>query len=94
VFFSSIYYFTNTFAKETMFSYSLHELTACIYYKIAIERGIRGCSPDEEEIAHLTNVSSHCLDDSEEKRTGEFDCNLADDDDLNLALRLHIFFRY
>jgi hypothetical protein len=31
---------------------SLHELTACIYYKIAIERGLRGCDPDGEYCAH------------------------------------------
>jgi pimeloyl-ACP methyl ester carboxylesterase len=25
---------------------SLHELTACVYYKLAIDRGLRGCQPD------------------------------------------------
>jgi len=29
---------------------SLHELTACIYYKLAIDRGLRGCVPDEEHL--------------------------------------------
>ena len=37
---------------DKMFSISLHELTACIYYKLAIERGLRGCSPTAEAIAH------------------------------------------
>ena len=31
-----------------MFSTSIHELTACIYYKLAIERGIRGCNVNKE----------------------------------------------
>ena len=31
-----------------MFSPSIHELTACIYYKLVIERGIRGCNVDKE----------------------------------------------
>ena len=31
---------------------SLHELTACIYYKLAIDRGLRGCNPDSELVAH------------------------------------------
>ena len=35
-----------------MFSTSIHELTACIYYKLAIERGIRGCNVDKEFIDH------------------------------------------
>lgn len=39
-----------------MFSMSLHELTACIYYKIAIERGLRGCNPDGELFAHQLHV--------------------------------------
>lgn len=33
---------------------SLHELTACIYYKLAIDRGLRGCNPDDEYKAHWT----------------------------------------
>lgn len=37
---------------DKMFSMSLHELTACIYYKLAIDRGLRGCDPDGEKIAH------------------------------------------
>lgn len=35
-----------------MFSLSLHELTACVYYKLAIERGLRGSNPDSELLAH------------------------------------------
>ena len=37
---------------DRMFALSLHELTAGIYYKIAIERGLRGCNPTAEAIAH------------------------------------------
>jgi hypothetical protein len=33
---------------DHMFSLSLHELTACIYYKLAIDRGLRGCDPEGE----------------------------------------------
>ncbi len=35
-------------SQDTMFSTSIHELTACIYYKLAIERGIRGCNATKE----------------------------------------------
>eukprot|EP00600_Ochromonadales_sp_CCMP1393_P006515 CAMPEP_0174954748 /NCGR_PEP_ID=MMETSP0004_2-20121128/599_1 /TAXON_ID=420556 /ORGANISM="Ochromonas sp., Strain CCMP1393" /LENGTH=1315 /DNA_ID=CAMNT_0016202601 /DNA_START=234 /DNA_END=4178 /DNA_ORIENTATION=- len=37
---------------ESMFSLSLHELTACVYYKLAVERGLRGCHPNAEYLAH------------------------------------------
>ena len=37
---------------DHMFSLSLHELTACIYYKLAIDRGLRGCDPDGEFRSH------------------------------------------
>jgi hypothetical protein len=37
---------------DRMFSLSLHELTACIYYKLAIDRGLRGCDPEGESVAH------------------------------------------
>lgn len=37
---------------DKMFKLSLHELTACIYYKLAIDRGIRGCDPNGEHILH------------------------------------------
>uniref|UniRef100_A0A7S3H6I2 sn-1-specific diacylglycerol lipase n=2 Tax=Spumella elongata TaxID=89044 RepID=A0A7S3H6I2_9STRA len=39
---------------ESMFSLSLHELTACVYYKLAIERGLRGSHPDSEKLAHAS----------------------------------------
>ena len=38
--------------------HSLHELTACIYYKLAIDRGLRGCDPDGEHILHLEHAKS------------------------------------
>ena len=41
-----------------MFSMSLHELTACIYYKLAIDRGLRGCNPEGEKIAHAPHLST------------------------------------
>lgn len=37
---------------EKVFALSLHELTACIYYKLAIDRGLRGSFPDEEFLDH------------------------------------------
>eukprot|EP01034_Spumella_vulgaris_P023030 gene23030-29219_t len=43
---------------DAMFRLSLHELTACIYYKLAIDRGLRGCNPEGERIAHAPHVSS------------------------------------
>jgi hypothetical protein len=44
-------------SQDKHFPISLHELTACIYYKLAIERGVRGCFPDEEFYQHLTPQS-------------------------------------
>ena len=40
-----------------MFTLSLHELTACVYYKLAIERGLRGSHPDSELLAHAPHSS-------------------------------------
>lgn len=37
---------------DRMFGISLHELTACIYYKLALDRGLRGCDPDGELREH------------------------------------------
>jgi hypothetical protein len=37
---------------EKVFALSLHELTACIYYKLAIDRGLRGSFPEEEFLDH------------------------------------------
>jgi hypothetical protein len=31
---------------------SLHELSACIYYKLAVDRGVRGCDPGGEQASH------------------------------------------
>ena len=39
---------------------SLQELTACIYYKIALERGLRGCNSDTELNAHAEYTESEC----------------------------------
>lgn len=57
---------------DKMFSMSLHELTACIYYKLAIDRGLRGCVPDEEHLSqreyadsplsHTSGHSNGCID--------------------------------
>jgi hypothetical protein len=38
--------------QDKHYPISLHELTACIYYKLAIDRGLRGCSPEGECEAH------------------------------------------
>lgn len=40
-----------------MFSMSLSELTACIYYKMAIDRGLRGCHPENELHIHSEETS-------------------------------------
>ena len=45
-------------SQESMFSLSLHELTACVYYKLAIERGLRGCNPEAERAAHQPTTAS------------------------------------
>lgn len=57
---------------------SLHELTACIYYKIAIERGLRGCDPDGEHITHIAPSGGYSdarnpndIDDEEAEESGE-----------------------
>ena len=47
---------------DKMFTFSLHELTACVYYKLAIERGLRGCEPDSELKAHQTTKSFNDAD--------------------------------
>jgi hypothetical protein len=47
---------------------SLHELTACIYYKLAIERGARGCFPDEEFYQHLTPQALEDLSTHKDKK--------------------------
>lgn len=62
-----------------MFSNSLHELTACIYYKLAIERGLRGCHPDGE-------LQAHCLREPA-AGGGDYHCRVASDEDLHAATR-------
>jgi hypothetical protein len=54
---SSLPYSSPRHSQDKHFPISLHELTACIYYKLAIERGVRGCYPDEEFYQHLTPQS-------------------------------------
>ncbi len=82
---------------------SLHELTACIYYKLAIDRGLRGCNPDSELIAHQTRLrdgaasylppplggrnSSGTIDHSDYDDE-DFECMPAKDADISTALRL------
>eukprot|EP01041_Mallomonas_annulata_P006796 gene6796-13763_t len=38
---------------EVQHPLSLHELTACTYYKLALDRGLRGCDPEGEHCMHL-----------------------------------------
>jgi hypothetical protein len=73
-----------------MFSLSLHELTACVYYKLAIERGLRGSNPQAERLAHAPRArpvpiqqSSQTADLSAE----DYECKDADDADIKLAIR-------
>ena len=52
---------------DKSFSITLHELTACIYYKLAIDRGLRGCNPEGEQLEHENlpiNKDSHDLDEA------------------------------
>jgi len=44
--------------KDKAYPISLQELTACIYYKLAIDRGLRGCKTDSELLSH-TKVPVH-----------------------------------
>lgn len=37
---------------DKMFKVNLHELTACVYYKLAYDRGLRGVDPDGERRLH------------------------------------------
>ena len=43
---------------EKLYPISLQELTACIYYKLAVERGLRGCHPSSELEAHSPYLNS------------------------------------
>lgn len=40
-------------SMDERYPLSIRQLTACIYYKLAIERGLRGCDPDGELRAHV-----------------------------------------
>jgi hypothetical protein len=79
---------------ESMFSLSLHELTACVYYKLAIERGLRGSNPQAERLAHAPRAKSH----NRTRQTGsqpsqadaaaeDYECKDAEDSDVQLAIK-------
>lgn len=86
------------FSQDKHFPISLHELTACIYYKLAIERGVRGCYPDEEFYQHLTPQSLQTVVDQLPAATTAANTNLSsslprkndwkpehDEEDLNIV---------
>jgi hypothetical protein len=77
-----------------MFSLSLHELTACVYYKLAIERGLRGSNPQAERLAHAPRARSHhrvrpapSQPSQSEPPVEDYECKDADDADIQLAIR-------
>ena len=37
---------------------ALHELTACLYYKLALDRGLRGCDPEGELDMHIVDADA------------------------------------
>ena len=52
-------------SQEAQNPLSLHELTACIYYKLALDRGLRGCDPEADHCMHRqegTEADSHVSD--------------------------------
>lgn len=78
---------------------SIHELTACVYYKLAIERGIRGCNPDSELISHAPTEGLEDSGGQHFSRSGRTMgsssssssycyCRSADDDDIDHAISL------
>ena len=75
-----------------MFQINLHELTACVYYKLAIERGLRGCFPECEAEEH-TPTSHHrftCMNTETEgnpSASTPFSCKDAQDKDISTAIR-------
>lgn len=81
---------------EDMFSLSLHELTACVYYKLAIDRGLRGCQPDLPLETHKdTNFQRRLLqqlhegDEEEANRKQDevsYSCRVASEFELRTAL--------
>lgn len=66
---------------------SLHELTACVYYKLAIDRGLRGCLPDAELEIHAD--TRYLLQETEEDDQAEekYTCYPAISHDINMAIR-------
>lgn len=82
---------------------SLHELTACVYYKLAIDRGLRGCQPDaalethrDTDLQRRMCEQSALLDEGGELSAGAaasagaaplHDCRPATERDLALAIR-------
>lgn len=62
---------------DKSFSITLHELTACIYYKLAIDRGLRGCNPEGERLEH-ENLPYYEISEHSQKAV----------DDLDEAIRL------
>ena len=68
-----------------MFTMSLHELTACIYYKLAIDRGLRGCVPEEEHNAHVDQreysdiYKNICADAQNNNSNNSSNCNNSND---------------
>lgn len=55
-------------AQDKHYPISLHELTACIYYKLAIDRGLRGCLPEAEYEAH--HASACCEPTNDDDASG------------------------
>jgi hypothetical protein len=79
-----------------MFTMSLHELTACIYYKLAIDRGLRGCVPEEEHSAHVDQreysdiYKNICMDAQNELRNNRNDANNSNSSDVNNLTDVHV----
>ncbi len=78
--------------QDKMFQLSLHELTACVYYKLAIERGLRGCYPDSEAEEHKT-TADHRFEvpstpsSEKDRKEGEFGCAEAKESDISHAIK-------
>jgi hypothetical protein len=73
-----------------MFTLSLHELTACVYYKLAIERGLRGSNPEGERLAHAPRTRqnrSHRQRKHKQHGRDVYECKEASDADVSLAVR-------
>ena len=75
-----------------MFTLSLHELTACVYYKLAIERGLRGSNPASERIAHAPHAAASFSSEPGQQQhkqdlSADYDCKDASAADIELAIR-------